>query len=129
MHIEIFCLCRAVTFNTNREPSLIDIFDTHWATGEPALIEPFVVAASVRFYSSELGLHRFEFVVTDDTGMVLVRSTEIVSISELSTPSMTHFIQSNMGRTGLRFGAYEFSIQLAGKRIAHSPMYVKLGTR
>ena len=127
MQIEVFCLCKSVRFNDRREPSLIDIFDTKWAAGEPVLIEPFVVAASIRFYRTENGTHRFQFVVRE-AGKVRASSTEIVSISELPKESTTYFLQMNMKQNYSTFGTYEFSIESGGTKIAGTPLYVARGS-
>jgi hypothetical protein len=129
MQIEIFCLCKAVQTNALNQPTLIDIFDVKIAAGEPVLIEPFVVMASIRFYKTDFGMHRFKFELRDESGTVLVSSTEILSISEIpmGRDSFMWALQSHMGRAGLKFGRYDFSIESGGRRLANSPLYVIRG--
>jgi hypothetical protein len=124
MQIDAFCLCKAAPVNARNEPSLLEIFDSKFAAGEPVLTEPFVAAALIRFYKTETGVHRFQFVVKEESGNVLVSSTEIVSITELATESATYFLQCYMAQTGLKFGRYDFSIESGGKQLASTPLYV-----
>ena len=128
MRIESFCLCRSVAVKGNNSIDLIGIFDHMAALGEPILSQPFVVAAIIRFFSSESGSHRFQIVTKNGAGTTLASSTEIVSISNLPTESLVQLISCRMGPTGLKFGRYDFSIEQNGKSLAKTVLYVSLGS-
>jgi hypothetical protein len=107
---------------------LVDIFDSKVAAGEPVLSEAFIAVALIRFYRTEPGVYRFQFLVKERSGKVLVNSTEIVSVSDLPAESTVFCLQCRMGQAGLRFGEYEFSIESDGKQLACTPLYVIQGS-
>jgi hypothetical protein len=109
--------------------NILHIFDTLWAAGEPVLVEPFIALAAIRFYKTETGTHHFNFVVREESGKILVSSTEVVSIGSLTFDSTVYWLESRMGRTGLRFGAYSFSIESSDKPLSSIPLYIVKGNR
>jgi hypothetical protein len=124
MNIEIFCLCKGITVNKFNQLTLIDIFDKKIAEGEPVLLEPFFVIASIRFYKTDVGVHRMKFVARDDAKNVLVSSDEIVSIDSLVEDSTTFCLQNAMPERVSKFGTYWFSIEAGGRQLAKTPLYV-----
>jgi hypothetical protein len=129
MRVEILCLCKAVSINQYNEPTLTDIFDKKIAAGQPVLIDPFVLAASIRFFKEEIGEHRFQVSVRDGVGNLLMEQTEIVSFKEITEPSTTYFIQAHFPHRISPFGEYWFSIESQGKPLAKTPLYVSLDRR
>jgi hypothetical protein len=124
VNIEIFCLCKAVQTNDLNQPTLIDIFDKKIAAGQPVLIDPFVVVASIRFYKAEIGIHRFDLVARDSDGAHITSQSEIVSISNMMAESTTYFLQGHFPPRVSPFGVYWFSIESGEKTLAKTPLYV-----
>lgn len=130
MQIEIFCLCKGATVNRFNEPTLIDIFDVKVAAGEPAWVEAFLVAISMRVYRSDEGNQiRLSIICKDESGnVVLGPITDIIGVARLPRESTTFFQQYHVPAGALRFGTYTFSIEIDGKLYAQTPLYVALGS-
>ena len=124
MQLEVFCLCKEAYVNELKQPTILRIFDVFRARREPALIDPFVAVASIRFYKADVGLHSFQFVGTDEKGAVLITHSEIVEIGSMNTESTTFFLHGAMPERLSSFGTFWFSIQTAGKQLGRIPLYV-----
>ncbi len=126
MQIEIFCLCKAAPFNALNQPTLIDVFDVKIAAGEPALIEPFLVAISIRVFKVDEGQHRFSITCKDPSGKVVLGPiTEIFSCAKLPRDSITIFQTTAVPAGKVYFGKYEFAIELDGKHHASTYLYIE----
>jgi hypothetical protein len=111
--------------NDRNQPTLIDIFDSVVGPGEPAIIQPFVAVASIRLYRKDEGQYRFSIICKDGAGRrVLGGITDILSFSQLPKESITFFYPHGVPAGPLRFGVYEFSIEVGGKQLASTPLYV-----
>jgi hypothetical protein len=127
MQIEAFCLCKSVPVNALNQPSLIDIFDLKIAAGEPILVDPFLVAASIRVFRTDEGQHKFSVTVTDPTGKSWTGPSEIVDFKDLPRDSITYFYVVQMPTAQLSFGRYEFSLQIDGARRAATVLHIEKG--
>jgi hypothetical protein len=128
VNIEAFCLCKAVTVNTLKEQSLIDIFDVKIAAGEPILVDSFLVASSIRVFRSDEGQHRFSITCTDPHGKVFVGPAEIVSFSDLPRDSLTYFYVMTMPPAEVSFGRYDFALEIDGVKRAATFLYIEKGS-
>lgn len=125
MQIEIFCLCKAAPANEQMQPSVIDIFDSVFAKGEPALFGAFLVALCVRIYREDTGQHSFSVSCKDKSGKVFLGPIrDIVDISRPSIESTMFFTSYGVPAGPWRLGTYEFSIEIDGKQCARTPLYV-----
>jgi len=103
----------------------MEIFDSVTAAQEPVWVGPFIVVASVRFFREEKINARFDFVLHEHQGKELVRSTEIISITDRPQPSTTYLLQCVMARNRVNFGRYDFSIEQDGKSLANTVLWVQ----
>jgi hypothetical protein len=124
MQIEIFCLCNDIRAVRNQY-SVIGCFDTLWAKGEPVMVGPFFVAVAIRFYRKGRGNRTLTVFCRDKDGASLLPSVpDTRAILDFPNESTVLFYPCAMGRTGLKFGSYQFSIECDGKQLAHTPLYV-----
>lgn len=129
MQIEVFCLCKAAPVNSVNQPTIVDIFDTKMGLGEPVMVESFLLAVSLRWYRTDEGQHSFRVTCADEAGTILLGPIiDIVSFSQLVTDSTTFFNTYVAPSALLPFGKYVFSIEVDGRQLAHTPLYVSLGT-
>jgi hypothetical protein len=127
MQVEIFCLCRAFEVNNHNQPTLTDVFDSVVSPTPSGLISPFFVVASVRFFKSEEGRpFRMSIQCKGPNGkQVLGGITDILQFKDLPKPSITWFYPHAVPAGFLSWGAYMFSIQVDGKQLASTPLYVE----
>jgi hypothetical protein len=128
MQIEAFCLCKAAPVNEKNQPSLLDIFDKKIAAGEPALIDSFVVALSIRFYRQDEGRHTFSIALKNREGKTLRPAiVEVIAVSQLPDDSLAFFHTYQVPSLPWNFGTYEFTVETRGVLLARTPLYVVPG--
>lgn len=128
MQTEIFCLCKDFKLSHTNHYNIIDCFDEKWADGEPMLVEPFFVVAAIRFYLKDRGNHTLTLKCHDKNGVQQFNPVpDTYSIIDFQHDSVLFFYHCPMGRTVLKFGTYQFSIECDGTQLAHTPLYLVQG--
>jgi hypothetical protein len=109
----------------NNQISLLGIFDTKTAMGEPALISPLVIAASIRFYRADRGKKTIQVFCRDKQGQLLFApSPDVINVTDFQHDSTVSHHQYRTEKVVLTFGDYQFSIECDGKKLAMTPLYV-----
>ena len=128
MNVEIICLCQKTELGPNNQRSIIGIFDSKMAEGEPISIRPFLLVCAIRFYRKDRGIHSIQVLVRDQRGEVLFKSQiEKFEALKFSNDSLIFHYEAVQKPEPLTFGTYQFFIEIDGKSISHTPLYLAQG--
>lgn len=134
MNAEILCACDFASADTHTQKmTIVGTFDTISAASAPCTHDVMHIATKLRFAASEFPSRSIEITIKSDSGEKIMPSMAFQTPPPEQAPNQPNIdstltIQVSGMIVGLvlpRFGRYSIELQVDGKILASTPLYVK----